>query len=227
MEIIINWLDSHTGAIMGFFGAITGIATVALAFITYYYVRLTGRESHLMRLEVHKPEIVVSLRPHEAYGHCAILCVENVGTGVARKVRFTGDLSFRFDGKTPLDEIGFLKNGIDALGPRQKIDHFLVSTLENLHILEQTPFEIGVTYKDSICQNHERTFHLDFGAYEGTSGIGGSPLFEIAEATKKIEKHLHKLTIGSSKPIILTEPLSKHRLRREAGASGEKNGSPL
>ena len=57
MEIIINWLDSHTGAIMGFFGAITGIATVALAFITYYYVRLTGRESHLMRLEVHNPKL--------------------------------------------------------------------------------------------------------------------------------------------------------------------------
>ena len=210
--IIIKWMNSNSGAVIG-------ISTVVLVIVTGYYVYLTRRileENRMMRLETHKPEIVVSLRPHEAHVHCAILCVENVGTGVAREVRFTGNLSARFDGETPLEEIGFLKNGIDTLGPGQKIEHFLVSVLENPHVLEQTPLEIGVTYKDSITPNHDRTFHLDFGAYKGTSEIGRSPLFEIAEATKHIEKHLHKLTIGSSKPIVLTEPLSKYHLRKDA-----------
>ncbi len=77
---------------------------------------------------MNQPEIMVSLRPHEAYGYFAILRVENVGTGVARNVRFTGDLSLGFKTITQFKDIDFPKNGIDVLGPGQKINHFLVST---------------------------------------------------------------------------------------------------
>ena len=42
--------------------------------------------------------------------------------------------------------------------------------------------------------------------------IGGSPPFDIARAAKEIQKDLHKLITGSSKPIIRTEPLSSYRL---------------
>ena len=78
---------------------------------------------------------MVSLRPHEARVNLAMLWIENVGTGVARNVRFTGDFSCSsFDSKTQLKDIGFLKNGIDVLGPGQKIDHILVSILEYLKI---------------------------------------------------------------------------------------------
>lgn len=59
---------------------------------------------------------------------------------------------------------------------------------------------------------YQRAFHLDFGEYEGYSRIGGAPLFEIAEATKDIQKDLRYLTTGIHKPIILTKSLSDHRL---------------
>ena len=165
----------------------------ALAFITYHYVRLTGRileETRLMRLDAHKPEIVVSIRPHETHICCVMLYIENIGTGPARSLQFVTDLSFKPDGDRSLEEIGFLKNGIDYLGPGQKIEHFLVSVIGKLDELKQTPLEIGVNYKDSMKCEYKNSFHLDFGEWEGLSGIGGSPLFEIAKAIKDINKHL-------------------------------------
>ena len=200
--------------------AIQASATVVLVACTIRYVKLT---SHISRA-TNQPEIMVSLRPHEAHVNLAMLWIENVGTGVARNVRFTGDtgdrckgdLSCSFDGKAQLKDIGFLKNGIDVLGPGQKIDHFLVSILEileNSEILKLAPFKLTVTYWDSSGNPEDKKiFHLNFREYLGAATIGGSPPFDIARALKEIQKDLHKLITGSSKPIIRTEPLSSYRL---------------
>ena len=64
----------------------------------------------------------------------------------------------------------------------------------------------------SLDHKHERVFDLDFGENEGFSQIGSPPLYEIAKTTKKIQEDLHRIATGSRKPIILTEPLSEHRL---------------
>jgi len=198
---IINWLNTNDGAIIG-------IATVVLVGITGYYAYLTWR----MLKANNTPEIAISLCPHEAYLPCVMLCIENIGTGAARKILFQTDLSFSADGEISLEDVGFLRDGIDYLVPGQKIEHFLVSVLGKLDDLKKTPLEIGVTYTDSVKRIYQCAFHLDFGEYEGYSRIGKSPLVEIAEATKDIQKDLHYLTTGMHKPIILTKPLSDHRL---------------
>jgi hypothetical protein len=190
---------------------ITGIATVVLVVITGVYVYFTWR---LLKV-TNQPEIVVSLRPHEAHINVVMLYVENVGTGVARKVRFTGDLSSSFDGKTALSDIGFIKNGIDVLGPGQKIQHFLASALEKWDLLNQASPEIIVTYKGPVKHKYKRTFHLNFAEWKGTATIGEPPLFELAKIARKIQKDLHSLVTGSSKPIVRTESLSKYRIRQE------------
>lgn len=202
---IINWLNANDGVIIG-------IATVVLVSITGYYAYLTR---HLLKAS-DTPEIAISLRPHEGHIQCVMLCIENIGTGAARDIRFQTDLSFKPDGERSLEKVGFLKNGIDYLGPGEKIEHFLVSVIGKLDKLKETPLEIGVTYTDSVKlkRRHERTFHLDFGEDEGLATVGGSPLFEIAKATKEIQKDLRHVTTGFRKPIVLTEPLSKHLLGR-------------
>lgn len=204
MGEIINWLNLHSGVI-------TGFATVVLVVITGIYVYLTW----CLLKATNQPEIVVSLRPHEAHINAVMLYVENVGTGVARKVRFTGDLSSSFDDKIALSDIGFVKNGIDVLGPGQKIQHFLVSALEKWDRLNQTSPEIIVTYKGPIKYKYKRTFQLNFAEWKGVGTIGEPPLFEIARIARKIQKDLHDLATGSSKPIILTEPLSKYHIGQE------------
>ncbi|MYA98343.1 hypothetical protein F4X90_01505 [Candidatus Poribacteria bacterium] len=206
---IIDWLNTNSGVIIG-------IATVVLVGITGIYVYLTWR---LLKAN-NTPEIAISLRPHEAHIHCVMLCIENIGRGAARDIQFQTDLSFKPDGERALEEVGFLKNGIDYLGPKEKIEHFLVSVIGKLDKLKETPLEIGVTYTDSVDlkRRHKRAFRLDFGEDEGFATIGRSPLFEIAKATQEIQKDLRHVTTGFHKPIILTEPLSKHHLGSHVNA---------
>ena len=199
---IIEWLNANSGAIIG-------IATIVLVGITGYYAYLTWR---LLKAS-NTPEIAISLRPHEAHIHCVMLCIENIGTGAARNIQFQTDLSFKPDGERSFEDVGFLKNGIDYLGPGEKIDHFLVSVIGKLDKLKETPLEIGVTYTDSVKTAHQRAFHLDFGEDEGYARVGKPPLFEIAEATQKLQKDVNSIATGSRKPVILTEPLFDHSIR--------------
>ena len=117
-------------------------------------------------------------------------------------------LSFKPDGERALEEVGFLKKGIDYLGHGQKIEHFLVSVIGKLDELKKTPLEFSVTYMDSAKQKdkYEHAFCLDFGEDEGLAAIGKSPLYEIAKATKDIQKDIRHLTTGFHKPIVRTEP---------------------
>ena len=202
---IIAWLNANSGVIIA-------IAAVVLVGIIGYYTYLTWR---LLKAN-NTPEIAISLRPHEAHIHCVMLCIENIGTGVARNVQFQTDLSFKPDGERALEDVSFLSNGIDYLGPGQKKEHFLVSVIGKLNELKNTPLEIGVTYTDSVKMSYQCVFHLDFGENEGYARVGKPPLFEIAEATKKLQADVNSIVIGSRKPVILTEPLSEHSMRNHA-----------
>ena len=180
----MDWLNSNSGAI-------TAIATAVLVFITAVYVYFTYR---ILRA-TNQPEITVYLRPHAAAVNILMLWIENVGTGVARNVRFKGDLSLGFDIIPQFKDIGLLKDGIDVLGPGQKIEHCLGSILENPEALKRTPFEITVTYSDSSANRKEKKiFHLNSREHIGVGTIGGAPLYEIAKTAKEIQKDLHKLT---------------------------------
>ena len=151
---IIDWINANDGFIMA-------VVTVVLVGITGYYAYLTRR----ILKAASTPEIAVSLRPHEAHINCVMLYIENIGSGAARNIQFQTDLSFKPDGERALEEVGFLKKGIDYLGPGQKIEHFLVSVFGKLDELKKTPLEFSVTYTDSVKQKdkYEHTFCLDFG----------------------------------------------------------------
>ena len=204
---IINWLNSNDGAVIG-------IATVVLVSITVCYTYLTWR---LLKAN-DTPEIAISLRPHEISVNLVMLCIENVGTGTAHDVKFTTDPSSIPSLDVPFEKIGFLKSGIGYFESGRKIEQFLVSVINKFDELKQTQLKITVTYKDSTNHKREQIFHLDFSEGVGFSQIGSPPLYEIAKATKKIQEDLHRMTVGSRKPIILTEPLSEHRLGQHTNA---------
>lgn len=199
---VIDWLNANNGVVIG-------VAIVVLVGIVGYYAYLTQR--FLKASDT--PEIVVSLRPHEAYINLVSLCVENVGSSAARDLQFLTNPSSVPDVDIPLAEISFIKNGIAYLEPGRKIEHFFVNVIEDgkLDKLKQTPFDVTVTYKDSVKRGHERSFFLNFAEDEGLARIGKPPLFEIAEATKQIQRDFHSFTTGFHKPIVLTESLTQNR----------------
>lgn len=198
---VINWLNVNDGAIIG-------VATVVLVGITGYYAYLTRRQVKVFDT----PEIVISLRPHEAHVNLVMLCIENIGTGAAHNLQFVTNPSSIPGLDRPLEKVSFLRSGISYFEPGRKIEQFIVSVIGKFDQLKQTPLKITVTYADSLDHKHKRVFDLDFGENEGFSQIGSPPLYEIAKTTKKIQEDLHRITTGSRKPIILTEPLSEHRL---------------
>ena len=109
LDAVINFLNLNNGII-------TAFATVLLAYITWRYVRLMKTYVQLTQENVrltqemventYKPEVVVRLlregvrtvqtAPTEwTDKRTMILSIKNVGPGVARKIKFEGDFSFR------------------------------------------------------------------------------------------------------------------------------------
>ena len=179
--------DSETGSmtenIIAFSPFLTAGATIGLALITWWYVRLTQE----ILKATNKPNILVSLVPHEIYTNSIYLCVQNIGTGPASKIELTCDDSFApmLPGTKLLEEFGIFKKGIDYLGPGNKIQIFLFWTpyLSNLPIQS---LNIIVKYKGCKPKGG-KPFLLDFNVWEGV-GQQFTQLEPIAEIEKNYER---------------------------------------
>lgn len=205
--VFTDWIENKDGEIIA-------IATVVLVGITGYYAYLTWR---LLKAN-NTPEIVISLRLHEVHVNLVLLCIENIGTGAARDLQFTINPPSIPNLDIPFEKIGYLQNGIAYFEQGRKIEQFIVSVTNKLDELKQTPFEVAITYRDSVNHKHERAFHLDFGENEGMAHIDRPPLFEIAKATKDMQRDIRNIATGIYKPIILTETEAEHRMRQRANA---------
>ena len=205
----LNFLNANSGAIGVISGAISVIVTIVLAIFTIRYARLTRQSQELVEKLIDNPKVVASLRNDEVNSSCLIVCIENVGTGTARNVRFQTNFSFQIMGDISLEDIGFLKKGIDYFGSGQKFE-FLVNTKRGKEAWEelmQTPLEITITYWDSAGEEHGEPHvekaYLDFGAFENLP-LPKSPIGAIAETTKemvKVTKEMVKATKGIGKEL--------------------------
>lgn len=141
---------------------VTAGATIVLAIITSRYVRLTDS----LLKATYKPQIFVSLVYGKFIGssgsslHWQNICVKNIGVGLARKVEFGGDLSFKTKESTPLKEIDFIKSGIDALPPGEEKNDRVNIEFEPDEAYP--PVLITVAYKDSMGGDYNDEFILDF-----------------------------------------------------------------
>ena len=160
---------------------VTTGTTIALAFITRRYVRLTQESVRLTNgilKATYKPEIIVYLQsetitvgPHKYY--YLNVCVENVGMGIARKVKFGGERhAGPWDG-FQLTDIDFILQGIDALAPgREK-----KGSITNHRRMDYRPDDprplatITVKYKDSEGDDYNKEFILDFNEVDLPSDI--------------------------------------------------------
>ena len=116
---MISWLETLIDFLNKNSGAITGVATVVLVAITWWYVRLTK----LMLKSTNTP--VIRLFLHNGRYDNISLCVENIGIGFARDITFTGDLSLKTTDRfsdvedKPLKELEPFKSGVDYVLPSE------------------------------------------------------------------------------------------------------------
>ena len=162
---------------------VTTGTTIALAFITWRYVRLT-REYVRLTNEIlkatNKPEVILYLSdqgrpldPGESVIHAVekaivTLCIHNIGTGYASDISFSGDLSFKPTlGNETLAETEPFKSGLSHLGAEYKVDTPLFLIGEMTGFPKQS-FNIIVSYKDSTDTPCEKNFHFTVGNWENS-----------------------------------------------------------
>lgn len=177
LESVIDFLNSNNGMI-------TALATVVLAVITGVYVYLMGRYVRLTQENVqltqemvessYKPEVVLRLlynrptsvrvAPTETNQKPMItLSVKNVGPGVAYKIKFEGDLSFKpYEKGATLKSVNFLVNGIDQLisGEERRSNNYFIGDPSG--DLNRLRIKVTGTWEDFKGKEHRKDFYLNF-----------------------------------------------------------------
>ena len=192
LESVLNFLNENDGAI-------TAVATVILVVITYLYVNLTrklvGISQETLRIS-DTPKVQVSLTNHrQNYNVWTVdFCVQNIGTGFAYDLKFTGDLSSirPQTGKESLAEYHIIKNGISFLGPGKRYQIPIIWQSLKLDLPEGT-FDVDVTYRDSADIKHKEQFCLDFTEYEGYTQMGDPSFDSIANSLVCIDDTLREM----------------------------------
>ena len=170
---------------------LTAAATIVLVGITGWYVYLTRQ----MLKVANTPVVRMFLHTRE---YAIFLCVENIGTGFARNIKFTGDLSFKpipwndNNHDKPLKELEPFKSGIPYLGAGHKRDR-PISYATEFGSLPKHAFDIIVTYNDLGIAKETKTFSFEIGNWDNTDQFGSPHTDEVATAVERVAGNLEML----------------------------------
>ena len=181
-------------------GAIIAIATVVLVGVTLWYVietmRMRRTTQEMLKVS-NTPEIKVSLIPEIFIYDIKSLyfCIQNIGTGFAYDVEITGTFtSFQPKSRNiKLGECEGIKKGISHLGPGKRYQFILLPVYEK-DSLPKEPFNIVVTYRDSVNEHHSKTFPFDSTIVEDYPQLGDPSIDSIAKSLRRIDYNLSEIT---------------------------------
>lgn len=188
----LEFLNQNSGAFAVIFSAVVAIATIVYAILTWRLVS----ETRKMREAQTEPKISVTIQPREEWINLIDMVIQNIGLGPAYNIKFEVKPDFEYAKGSFLSELGFMKNGLRYLAPNQKLQFFLTSMIENFGEKTKKPFEIKVTYQNSMGKKYEDVYVIDFSQLIGLSQLGEPPLYKIAKNIEKIQKDLHHLSTG-------------------------------
>ena len=160
--------------------AIIASATVALAIANFVLVAVTIYYARLVRRQLKAgdmPEIAIFLYRDDHYRRN--ICIKNVGTGVARDLRFMTKNLYS-DGKQRLDFL--LENGIGYLEHGGEMAYYFTT---------KTAFDLTVSYRDSTNKEHECSFYLN--PIESDNAVYEDKLGKISRELRDIKSELSKI----------------------------------
>lgn len=191
---MIEFLSTYSDIITLLFTVIVGLSTLVYAILTAKLVK----ETKLLRKAQTDPEIFISLIHNENSISFIDLKVENIGLGPAYEIEFNVIKDFKLL-KRNLSEVGFIKNGIRYFSPKQKLQLFVASFIDDPEGLSNKEIELEVKYKNSIGQFMVRRFLLSFGEYSSFTQVGSPPLHKIANNLEKIKTSFDSVISGFKK----------------------------
>lgn len=186
IEGFIQWASQNESAITLLFSGVVAFSTLVYAFLTWGLVK----ETKNMREAQVEPRIAITLEPNDEFIGFIFLKIENVGLGSAYKINLNLEGNFKYQEEKWLSEVGFFKNGISYLSPKQHLKFFLTSMTENYEEKIKAKFEIRMVYCDCLGKKHEDQILCDFSQFEGMRQLGKPPLHTISKSLEEINKKL-------------------------------------
>ncbi|WP_373700105.1 hypothetical protein [Neisseria dentiae] len=195
---------------------VSAVATVAIAILTFILAKETWhlREAQISQLEELKrenfrPNIGFQLEPNPVSMQFMDVQVNNLGKGIAKKVKFS------FYGKDGLEisdgeniivdkilSLSMFNKGIESIGIGQKLSSFLFSFIDLERETEAVNifdiyFDLKITFEDIKGNKYENIFAVDFSQYDGISTVGRSDTSSIYRISEEMEK-IRKLIANTS-----------------------------
>ena len=194
----LEFLNQNSGAFAVIFSAAVAIATIVYAILTWKLVS----ENRRMRKAQTEPKIFATIQPREEWIGFIDMVIQNIGLGPAYNIKFEVNPDFEYAKGEFLSELGFMKNGLRYLAPKQKLQFFLTGMSENFKEKTKKTFEIKVTYQNSVGKKYEDVYMIDFSQLIGLSQFE-PPLYTIAKNIEKIQKDINYLSTGFHKMKVI------------------------
>ncbi len=226
---IIEWLASNIYAILIFIAVVFAVIISWRLYLKNRLLQTANEPENIEKpLTIDKPNVVVFLCPHATCVQCLMLCIENIGTEAAYNVQFgTGStpflntLSSNISNEKVLKKNNFLQKGISCFGPGQKIEQFLITLKEKLPEELKQPFQISVTYNDSINNTYENRYPLEFGEFESLMQINPTE----NKAGSDLSPLLQTMQTGFSQVVESIEGLRESHTTKPNDGQLSSNGA--
>lgn len=145
-------------------------------------------EARTLRLQQNRPFVVIDFEVEA--GNLIFLEVSNLGTSLARNVRFTIDPPLQSTTKVRLDRMKMLNDGISTLAPGKRIMTFF-DVFNTRGDSLPTTHAVVVTYTDEEGhRSYEETLDLDLELYRYLSTIERRTIHDVHKQLQEIQKVL-------------------------------------
>jgi len=174
---------------------ITILFSIFTAITTIFYIR----ETYLMRKFQNMPEIAMQLKFAEANATLLYLIIENIGTGVARNVKFKVLKNYQHykdsDNDSDLAHTGIIKNGLQNFYPKQNFKYLIDHTAGKWEEKKIEEIIIEVSYSSFFFKRKCITHSMTVEQYAGGSRVtpGDTYIAQIADSLGQLQKDITKL----------------------------------
>jgi hypothetical protein len=165
-------------------------------------------EAKRLREEQTRPFVIIDFEIEKAM---IFLTVSNIGTTLARHVRFEIDPPLRTAIEIPLTEMKMLGEGIPTLAPGKTIRTLFDSTIQRKPEHFPDLYSVTARYSDETGRrDFEEAQALDLGVYRNLSWVQRRDEHDIHERLKDVLAEMKKWTSGTGRGVLRLSPNEVH-----------------
>jgi len=185
---LLGFIDEHNGAV-------TAIATIILAVLTFTYVLLTKRMlSHMQKSQL--PNLVAGF-DFGGSGRELLLRITNMGSMIAKDICIEViKESITWTGKNDgLSQLAPVRHGVSYLPPNQQLS-FRIGFMDWKESGENSEIELIIRYESESGEKLHSSLYFNLDQYRGMM-LNKDPESKIVRALERIEQQLKPDTMRS------------------------------